>query len=105
MSRLFVSLFVIIFISSCSSSKKITARNNSGISRLRFVNEYVYPNGVTLNGAIIGGLSDIEYDSKRNLYYMICDDPSAKGDARYFTASISIGEKGQCKDDECNVPS
>lgn len=47
-----------------------------------------------MKGTIIGGLSSIDYDAARDLYYIVCDDPSSKGPARYYTASISLNEKG-----------
>lgn len=67
---------------------------NAPFSGVRFINEYIFPNGKQLNGTTIGGLSGIDYDPKRNVYYMICDDPSTKGDARFYTAQIAINEKG-----------
>jgi hypothetical protein len=42
----------------------------------------------------VGGLSGIDYDAKRGLYYMICDDPGSKGLTRYYTARIDVTEKG-----------
>lgn len=85
---------VILFISSCSSSRKITSRSTYTISGLKFVNEYVVPNGVEYKGTVIGGLSGIDYDKKKDVYYMICDDPSTKGAARFYTAKILISPKG-----------
>ena len=46
------------------------------------------------NGTTVGGLSGIDYDNKRDLYYMICDDPSANNPARFYTAKIMISQKG-----------
>ena len=46
------------------------------------------------NGTTVGGLSGIDYDVKRDLYYMICDDPSAVNPARFYTAKIMIGRHG-----------
>jgi hypothetical protein len=85
----------IVFITGCSSSKK-TAGNVStgGISEIRFMGEYELPKAMHFKDGIVGGLSGIDYDTKRNLYYMICDDPSTKGPARYYTAKIGISEKG-----------
>lgn len=49
---------------------------------------------MSFKNTTVGGLSGIDYDAKRDLYYMICDDPSVKGPARYYTARIPISEKG-----------
>jgi hypothetical protein len=85
-------IFPIVLLTSCSTSKKISRQNNIG--SLRFINEYVYPNGRELNGTTIGGLSGIDYDPKTSQYYLICDDPSARGSARFYSARINITEKG-----------
>ena len=84
----------ILFISSCVSSKKITSRSKYTISGLKFVNEYVVPNGVEYQCTVVGGLSGIDYDRVRDEYYMICDDPSVKGPARFYTAKLLLNENG-----------
>lgn len=83
---------VLISIFACSSVRKVAT--GSGIESLRLINVYEYPKLTSYKESIVGGLSGIDYDSKRNVYYIICDDPSAKGPARFYTASISLTEKG-----------
>lgn len=85
-------VFCVVILSSCSSLNKISNPNNIG--SLRFINEYIFPNGRQLDGTTIGGLSGIDFDPKTNQYYLICDDPSARGDARFYTAKINITENG-----------
>ncbi|MET0391664.1 MAG: esterase-like activity of phytase family protein [Chitinophagaceae bacterium] len=88
-----VILFTIVLASGCTSSKKLNhAATGGSISGLRFVNEYVVPNGQELRGTLIGGLSGIDYDARRDQYYLICDDPSSKGAARFYTARLFIHE-------------
>ena len=41
----------------------------------------------------MGGLSGIDYDSTKGLYYMISDDRSAINPARYYTAKIFFSDK------------
>ena len=86
--------FSILFISSCTPSKKITVRSKYNISGLKFVDEYVVPNGVEYGGTVVGGLSGIDYDKAKDEYYIICDDPSVKGPARFYTANILLNEQG-----------
>jgi len=83
---------VLLLLQACSPSKKIII--GSGISALKFINVYEYPKATSLKETIIGGLSGIDYDSKKNVYYIICDDPSSKGPARFYTASVLLTEKG-----------
>jgi hypothetical protein len=45
-------------------------------------------------GTTVGGLSGIDFDAKKNLYYLICDDGSKINPARFYTAKISLTNKG-----------
>lgn len=90
-------LFVlgIAIMAGCSSGRKTTGNIVTGdIKQLRFINEYIAPNDIQLKGTTIGGLSGIDYDKARDVYYMICDDPSSKGPARFYTAKLLINSKG-----------
>ncbi len=62
------------------------------VSSLRFLDEYQFPGKQVLDTSVIGGLSGIDYDAKKNIYYLICDDPSAYGPARFYTAEIRIDD-------------
>src|SRR6476620_3553981 len=82
--RYFIFLFGACLVFSCTSSHKATGKTTvKDISEIRFVGEYILPNGIEFNNTTIGGLSGIDYDASRNLYYMISDDPSSKGPTRY----------------------
>jgi hypothetical protein len=84
-----------INIIGCSSSGKITGKQpQSSISQLRFINEYDLPDALQFKGTTVGGLSGIDYDFKRDVYYMIADDRSAINPARYYTAKIHLKETG-----------
>src|SRR4051812_44752987 len=91
------SCFLIIafaLLAGCTASRKVAGKNVGAIKELRFVNEYILPSGLQLENTTIGGLSGIDYDPSRDVYYMICDDPSTKGPARFYTAKIIISNKG-----------
>ena len=45
-------------------------------------------------GTTVGGLSGIDYDKASDVYYLVCDDPSAKSPARFYTAKVLISKKG-----------
>lgn len=85
-------LFLITFLIGCHSSKKLFDGSRSPISSLRFLDVYEVPYGKLLDSTVIGGLSGIDYDTARDQYYLICDDPSTKGPARFYTAKIILGE-------------
>lgn len=90
-------LFVlgIVIMTGCSSARKTTGKTAAAaIKELHFINEYIFPNDIPFKNTIIGGLSGIDYDKARDVYYMICDDPSSKGPARFYTAKLLISNKG-----------
>lgn len=76
-----------VLMISCTSQKTITVSEHS---QLKFLSEYDVPFNQSFQGTTIGGLSGIDYDSKRNIYYLICDDRSAINPARFYTAKIFL---------------
>ncbi|HEV8283256.1 MAG TPA: esterase-like activity of phytase family protein [Chitinophagaceae bacterium] len=94
-NRIISALLLFLFLQGCSSSKKIGNLNQSNsISQLQFLGEYDIPNSLPFKGTIVGGLSGIDYDADKNVYYLISDDPSSKGPTRFYTAQIHLSEKG-----------
>jgi hypothetical protein len=64
------------------------------IQELHLLGTYVIPHKQQFAGTTVGGLSGIDYDARRKLYYLICDDRSAMNPARFYTASIAMNERG-----------
>jgi hypothetical protein len=60
------------------------------IHSLKFLSEFDIPHKLAFKGTTVGGLSSIDYDKKRNIYYIISDDRSAVNPARFYTAKIKI---------------
>lgn len=79
-----------ILIVSCTAQKTITFTNST---QLKFIGEHDVAYNKEFQNTTIGGLSGIDYDSKHNVYYMICDDRSAINPARFYTAKILLNEK------------
>lgn len=74
-----------------------TAYGQSGtspLSSLKFIGQYEIPFNTSFRNTVVGGISGIDFDEKQNRYYLISDDRSDKNNARFYTASISISEKG-----------
>jgi hypothetical protein len=67
---------------------------NIEVTKLKLINEYVIPFNLKFKGTTVGGLSGIDYDKKKDIYYFISDDRSAINPARFYTAKINITEKG-----------
>ncbi|WP_405952289.1 esterase-like activity of phytase family protein [Streptomyces prunicolor] len=58
--------------------------------RLDFLGERELPYGMSFQGTTVGGLSAISYDAKTGTYYLISDDRSQTGPARFYTARVDF---------------
>ncbi|CAH0184665.1 hypothetical protein SRABI27_01345 [Pedobacter sp. Bi27] len=89
----FVYSVLTIVLSSCSTTKYAAVKQNeTSISSVKFLDEYIMPLNPIFQNTVVGGLSGIDYDVKQNQYYMISDDPSQHSPARIYTAKIDIKE-------------
>jgi hypothetical protein len=68
--------------------------DNTSISSLKFINEYVIPFNQNYKGTSIGGLSGIDFDQEHNLYYILSDDRSDINPVRFYTIKINLSSKG-----------
>ncbi len=85
-----VSLFLLF---SCSTSKKLS-QVTANITTLKYIDTYNIPFNFKYKNTTVGGLSGIDYDAKKDLYYLVCDDRSEKNPARFYTAKIFITQNG-----------
>jgi hypothetical protein len=95
LNKIICGFLLSLVLHSCSSSGKInTAAQIKSIAGLKFLSEYDLPNAKQFKGTTIGGLSGIDYDAKRGIYYLISDDRSAINPARFYTARIYFTGNG-----------
>jgi len=92
-SRILIFIAVIIFSFSCSSTKRIS-QATANISSLKLLDVFEIPFNIKYKNTTVGGLSGIDYDAKKDLYYLVSDDRSEKNPARFYTAKIFITQKG-----------
>jgi hypothetical protein len=83
--------FFLMFLCGCAVQRKPVI--NSG-TRLHLMGQYSIPLKAQFNGTTVGGLSGIDYDPKKDVYYIISDDGSKIDPARIYKAKIRLGEKG-----------
>ncbi len=88
-----IPIIAFVFLFGCSVSHKASSKNDQ-IGSLKFINEYVVPYNQDYKGTTIGGLSGIDYDPEKGIYYFISDDRSAVNPARFYTAKLIVSEKG-----------
>jgi 3-phytase len=67
------------------------AAHDSGV-RLDFLGERELPDAMAFQGTTVGGLSAISYDAKTGTYYVISDDRSQTGPARFYTAHVDFAD-------------
>lgn len=63
-------------------------------SGLEYLGQTHLAPGTVFAGTTVGGLSGISYDSQRDCYYVISDDRSASGPARFYTVRLSVSDRG-----------
>jgi hypothetical protein len=86
---------LLLLAASCSNIKKAaTTSAAENISAIKFLGGYDIPYNLNYNNTVVGGLSGIDYDAKKDLYYMICDDRSDRNPARFYTAKIFVTANG-----------
>ena len=83
-----------LFLVGCTNTPTANTEvpNVAGIS-LRFIGEATLPHRMAFDGTILGGISGIDYDEARDLYYLLSDDRSDFSPARFYTAKIAITDK------------
>lgn len=58
--------------------------------RFRLIGETRLPPGLNFQGTVVGGLSGIDYDPEGGIWYLVSDDRSEHGPARFYTARIAF---------------
>jgi len=85
----YIALFGLL--TSCSTTRYASKKDNeTTISAIKFLDEYIMPLDLKFKGTSVGGLSGIDYDVKNNRYFLISDDPSQLSTARVYIANINI---------------
>jgi hypothetical protein len=85
MHKLLFLVFISFTLLSCSSIKQPEGKE---IPKLTLVSSFEIPFNQEFKNTLIGGLSSIDYDAKKQLYYFISDDRAVYNDARFYTAKI-----------------
>jgi hypothetical protein len=81
----------IVFFAACATpnSPSTTSSIATTIS-LRLIGEQTVEHRAQIGKTMFGGISGIDYDEKRNLFYLLSDDRSDNDPARFYTAKLSI---------------
>lgn len=93
MKEFIISVSSFFLLTSLLIAQKPAQVGDVSISKIKFLSEYVVPYNQSFKGTTIGGLSGIDYDPIRKVYYLISDDRSQKNAARYYTARIPFNSR------------
>ncbi|MEO6836758.1 MAG: esterase-like activity of phytase family protein [Ginsengibacter sp.] len=86
----FFSLLIVVIFSSCSTVRH--DEKSPATNQIKFLSQYVVPFNKEYDSTIIGGLSGIDYNPKKNEYYLISDDRSDINPSRFYTARVLINQ-------------
>lgn len=92
-----LAMILLTFVTACSSPQAVAKDRTFLDISLDFLSEYQLPK-VKLENVPVGGLSGIAYNGKGTAtpetpsftFYAISDDPSAYGDARFYTLKVDL---------------
>ena len=60
------------------------------IQQVNFIGQSTLPTTLTFESTPVGGLSDLAYDARNNVYYAISDDRSQHSPARFYDLKIDL---------------
>jgi hypothetical protein len=81
-------LWILVLLAGNRVSGQTPKPGTTSFGKLKLIGEYTLPFFTNFRSTNAGGLSGIDYDKKRDQYYLICDDRSAINPARYYTAKL-----------------
>ncbi len=80
-------------LTACGTPPQVLAEERMFIDlSLEFVDSYELPKS-TFQNTTIGGLSAITYDRTQDRYYVLSDDRSNRGDARFYTLKLDVQQQ------------
>lgn len=104
LAKIFLSIILVFSLTACNLPRPVKAEDRMFLNlSLDFVGEYQLPKQ-THENTIVGGLSGITYDRNTGKYYLISDDRSQKGAARFYTMNLSLNPE-QTKLDKVTIES
>jgi hypothetical protein len=66
----------------------------STVTPIQYLGQTDLPHAARFMDTVIGGFSGISYDGQQRQYYVISDDNSKLGSARFYTVRLSVSDKG-----------
>ena len=83
-------LLVVALTVAAAAAGLARADLGAGTPQLQFLGQHIIPTGTQFEGTEFGGLSGIAFDSRRQVFYALSDDPSQIDPARFYTLRIGV---------------
>lgn len=84
---------MLFLILGCAGPRQTVGKGIS-IKSVNYIGAYNFSPGYVFDSTVVGGLSGIDYDPVTGEFFMIADDPSTKGPARFYTAEMQLSDTG-----------
>lgn len=90
--QILLSVILIINLTACNLPRPVKAEDRMFLKlSVDFLGEYQVSKQ-TYQNTVVGGLSGITYDRNTGKYYVISDDRSERGDARFYTMDLKLSQ-------------
>jgi hypothetical protein len=83
-------LLVVALTIAAAAAGLARADLGTGTPQLQFLGQHIIPTGTQFEGTEFGGLSGFAFDSRRQVFYALSDDPSQFDPARFYTLRIDV---------------
>ncbi len=80
---------IVTVLAGCAAPTPTNAVRDTEVS-VRFIGESTLPHRLEAFGTTVGGISGMDYDAKRGVFYLLSDDRSDINVARFYTARINV---------------
>jgi hypothetical protein len=87
--NIFLATISAALLASCATHAPAPPITTKTIS-LRFIGEQTIEHRAQVGKTMFGGISGIDYDEKRDVFYLLSDDRSDNDPARFYTATLRI---------------
>jgi hypothetical protein len=83
---------VLLIASGFTARPAVRAQPAAPVDELEFLGQQIIETGTLFQGTQVGGLSSIAYDSRRDVFYALSDDPSQFNPARIYTLRLDASD-------------
>ncbi len=91
--RFLICIVCFLILTGCTISPQVLSEQRTFLNlSLDFIDSYTLPKN-NFRNTTIGGLSAITYHPKEDYYYVLSDDRSNHGDARFYTLKLDIKQQ------------